>query len=610
MFRIRFDKYRKALLCAGLISGCNSLASAQSTGTSLAKSGRWQGFSSLIEQNPNPGSDQVSPTPTTPQPTGPWLLVSEPPRGDALADLALPQVPDPLAPKPQAPGTISSSPLPNIGEPQRPDTQTQLPAKKVETILPQFQIPDRDPVRTDCLAREVPFDSSDFLAAPICPLPADPYVESLIYRGKYPVPVQRPWIELGRPLYTPGLYPPAGTFFGETNLSAPHFHVYGDMRTGVGVHQNGQGLAERSLAKRLNLDMDLKLTSTERFHAFIGPLDRANDVTRLDFSDSDNIEYVNRMDLRLDTLFFEGDLGAIIGGREGTYAPFDLPFTVGLIPLVYQNGIWMEDALLGAAFAIPARNSPLLQWPNYEASFFALTDQVTTDAFRGDNNAAEVFGTAWFIDAYDGYIEADYAFVHDDVGGHRSYHNASIAFTRRYLSRLSNSVRYITNFDQALPRDQRTADGYLFLIENSLISSQPNTFVPYANLFYGSGRPQSVARAAASGGVLRNTGINFESDNLTNYPTLDPTGNNTYGAAFGVNMLGSNFSHQLVLEMAALAATGSPQFRSAPGDQYAFGVRYQKPLSYRWIFRADSMYGWLRESDDLFGNRIEFRWKF
>ena len=479
-----------------------------------------------------------------------------------------------------------------------------------KSTLPSFFVPPPQPVQLDCYGQAVPYSGDAFFAPPISSCPADPTAEALIYRGKTPVQTQRPWVELGRPLYTGGIYPPANSFFfGETNLLQPHFYVYGDYRTGVGVNENQQGSA-RSWAQRLNLDMDWQFTATERLHAFMGPLDRTNDFTRLDFSDSQNIEFVNRTDLRLDTLFFEGDAGAIIGGREGTYSPFDLPFSFGLMPLVYQNGIWMEDAAIGAAFTIPTQHSTLLDWPNYEMSFFALTDQVTTDAFAGDNNAAEIFGSAWFIEAYDGYIEADYAFVHDDAGQHRSYHNASISFTRRYLSRLSNSVRFITNFDQALPSDQRTADGYLFLLENSLITANANYFVPYANFFYGSGKPQSVARAAGSGGILRNTGINFETDALTGYPTLDATANNTYGAAFGLNMLGNNFSHQLVLELAALAGTGSQQFRSAPGDQYAAGVRYQKPLSYRWIFRADSMYGWLRDSEDIYGNRIEFRWKF
>ena len=92
-----------------------------------------------------------------------------------------------------------------------------------------------------------------------------------------------------------------------------------------------------------------------------------------------------------------------------------------------------------------------------DATFFWASDQINTDAFIGDNNAAEFFGSAWFIEAYDGFIEADYAFVHDDVGGHRSYHNMSLAYTRRYFMRVSNSIRYITNFGQSLPT---IGDGY------------------------------------------------------------------------------------------------------------------------------------------------------
>ena len=455
--------------------------------------------------------------------------------------------------------------------------------------------------------RSVPYAPECFLPTPLSPVPYDPCMELATYRSKYAVPTQRPWVEFWRPLYVPGTYPPASDLFGKTNLLFPHFYVYGDYRTAVGVHRDQTGDA-RSWAHRLNLDMDLQLTATERIHGFMGPLDKNNQFTRLDFSDEARFETVT--DVKFDTLFFEGDVGAITGGLAGVDSQFDLPFTFGLVPLLYQNGIWMEDAVLGAAVAVPARNSPGLSWSNFDATFFAATDQVTSDAFAGSNSAAEVLGTAWFIDAYEGYIELDYAYVHDDVGLDRSYNNFAVAFTRRYFARLSNSVRLISNFGQDLPGGQRTADGYLILVENSLISSTPNVLVPYCNLFYGSGRPQSVARAAGSGGILRNTGINFESDALTGYPTLDPTGANTYGAALGVNVLGPNFRDQLVIEAAALGSYGSESLRRVPGDQYATGVRYQRPLSHRWILRMDSMIGFLRNAEDIFGSRVELRWKF
>ncbi len=545
----------------------------------------WTGFPSLLGNGKShtPLEDIAIPGFTNQLPTVPWPTAG-------------------LASKPPI-----SSPSNSFSE-VTPQPITGAGAAQPATT-PSFFFPPPEVTQTDCYGRPAAYNVDDFLATPINPIPTDPHSESLIYRGKFPVPVQRPWVEWWRPLYTGGIYPPAKTWLGETNLLMPHFMVYGDFRTGAGVHQVENG-PSRSLATRLNLDLDLQLTATERFHAFVGPLDRAGDLSRIDFSDSQNIEFVDRTDLRLDTAYFEGDVGAILGGLQGVDSPFDLPFTVGLVPLLYQNGIWMEDALIGGAFAIPAKNSSRLGWSNFDATFFAASDQVTSDAFKADNNAAQIFGSAWFIEAYEGYIEADYAFVHDRVGGDRSYNNASIAFTRRYLTYLSNSVRFISNSGQSLPSDQRTADGFLILLENSLISSRPNTFVPYANFFYGSGKPQSAARALGSGGILRNTGINFEFDGLTNYPTLNATANNSYGAAFGLNMLGNNFSQQLVLELAALGVTGSPQFRNVAGDQYAAGVRYQRPLSYRWIFRADSMYGWRRDDQDVAGSRIEFRWKF
>lgn len=455
--------------------------------------------------------------------------------------------------------------------------------------------------------RPVAFDPGSFLPTPMSTHPYNPSEELATYRQRYTVPVQRPWVEFWRPFYTTGTYPPANDLFGKTNLLFPHFYVYGDYRTGVGVNRNQAG-DTRSWAHRLNLDMDLGLTATERIHGFMGPLDKNNQFTRLDFTN--DAEVVTVTDVKFDTLYFEGDAGAIGGGLGGIDSPFDLPFTFGLVPLLYQNGIWMEDAVLGGAVAIPARHSNDLHWSNFDATFFAVGDQLTSDAFKGSNSAAEALGTAWFIDAYDGYIELDYAYVHDDVGQQRSYNNFAVAYTRRYLMHLSNSVRFLTNFGQDLPEAQRTADGYLIIVENSLISSAPNTFVPYCNCWYGSGRPQSVARAAGSGGILRNTGINFETDGLTGYPTLDPTAANTYGAALGLNMLGANFRDQLVLEGAALGSYGSSTFKRVAGDQYAIGVRYQRPLSHRWIFRTDSMVGFLRNAEDIYGNRVEFRWKF
>lgn len=454
----------------------------------------------------------------------------------------------------------------------------------------------------------VPYEPGDFCPDPINGEPLDPCKEIETYYGKLPVDVQRPWVEWWRPLYTGGMYDPSIPVFSDVNPLTPSFLVYGDYRTGVGVHRNN-GKDVRNWAHRLNLDMDLRLTGTERFHAFTGPLDHNGRFTRLDFSNND-VEFEEELDAQFDTAFFEGDLGAITGSIMGEDAPFDLPFTCGLVPLLYQNGVWMEDAIAGFAVGKPWQHSRALNWSNYEATFFAGFNQVTTPAFNNDNNAGSVFGSAWFIEAYNGYIEADYAYLNDLDGLNRDYHNAAIAYTRRYFGRISNSIRLIGNIGQDGPQVTRTADGGLILFENSLITAQPSNFVPYFNLFAGFGRPQSVARAGGAGGILRNTGINFETDGLTGYPTLDATGSNAYGGAVGVNLLSADFRKQWIVEFAAQDTYGDPAISAAAGPQYGIGTRWQKAINNRSLWRVDLMNAWLDNAPDIYGTRTEFRWKF
>lgn len=463
------------------------------------------------------------------------------------------------------------------------------------------------PQQIDAAMQPAAYDPGAFAPGPQIRSNTPPHAEIDVYRRKRPVPTQRPFFELWRPQYTGGIYPEPKLWLGEYNPMVPHLIGFGDIRTGVGINQ----LSDRdafSVASQLNLNIDLKLTATERIHAFMGPFDNGTQSSRLDFSDDFNV--ITHTDLTFDSLFFEGDVGAIVGGLNGHPSTFDLPFSFGLLPLFYQNGIWAADNVIGGAVALPARHSRLLKWSNFDASLFFALDQVNSDAFAGDNNAAEIFGSSWFIDAYDGHIEVNYAYVHDGRGEHRSYHNFGIGFTRRYFHRISNSIRFITNFNQSLNPEDRTADGHLLLFENSLISTQPNTFVPYLNLFYGQGRTQSLARAAAAGGVLVNTGINFASDALTDYPTLDATGVNTAGGALGFNLLGDDFSKQLVVEAAAVGALGQARFRNAAGNQLGVGIRYQQALNNFTIFRTDHMYGFLQNDNDITGSRVELRWKF
>jgi hypothetical protein len=527
------------------------------------------------------------------------LAQNKPPAGDDLLSDSPPAAKSPATP----PAAPASTPPKPADAPHPPASPADAKPGGASIPLPHAH-PEMSPG-----TKLVPHDRSVFGPDPAyADKPYDPQAQLDIYGAKHLVPTQRPLLELGRELYQYGPFTPSPTLLGETNPLHPQLLVFGDYRTAVAYNDNGAA-EQATWAHRLNLDVDLRFTATERVHAFFRPLDKGNQFTRLDFG-GENHEFEEELDANLDALFFEGDLGNIFGGFAGTDAKFDLPITGGLIPLLFQNGVWLEDAFTGLAFSIPARNSAALDWSNFDITFFAGLDKVTTGAMPGEEGRAHIYGLTAFIEALQGYWEVGYAYTYDSQNLGLDYHNFSIAYTRRYFNWLSNSVRLVTASGQDPDSGKQTADGLILLIENSLITSKPSTFVPYFNFFAGFDRPQSVARDAGAGGILKNTGINFETDGLTGFPKLDDTGFNTWGGAVGVNLLGDSLDQQLVVEFAMVQAERDAADRTAPGDQYGFGVRYQRPITNAIILRVDAMYGIRQEAEDLSGVRLEFRYKF
>lgn len=441
------------------------------------------------------------------------------------------------------------------------------------------------------------------------PYDAEQQIE--IYGGKTAIDAPRPAIELGRPIYVEGPFKKGINLIGEKNLLFPAFNISGDWRTAVAFNDNGAKEVGQ-IATRLNLELDMKLTATERLHAFLRPIDQGGKFTRYEFFGNDHDHGEVFHDLNLETMFFEGDLGAIYAGLTDKYNGVDLPVSFGLMPVLFQNGVWAEDAFIGGAFAIPAKNSPKLDISNMDVTFFGGVDKVTTPAIKdGQGNLADhgvnVYGIAAFVETMEGYWEAGFGRIDgegnfDDL----SYNSATIAFTKRY-GRLSNSLRAIWTFGQDAENRQQTADGTVLLMENSWVTSLPETLVPYFNFWIGFDRPQPLVDDS---GVLKNTGINFETDALTGFPKLDDTANNTYGGAIGLQYL-FNLDQQIVVEAATVQPFGGNEAATnAGGSQYALGVRYQLPIAKAWIVRADAMYGWLENSADIAGARLELRRKF
>jgi hypothetical protein len=429
-----------------------------------------------------------------------------------------------------------------------------------------------------------------------------------IYGAKSVVEPPRPPVELGRQQYTSGLYDESSTLLGKLNPLLPGLAVYGDWRTAVAYNgNNGKDIAQ--IATRLNIDIDLKITGTERIHAFFTPIQDDNvKFTRFEFGGGDGDEQFNdELDPEPQTLFFEGDFGSLYSGFSGKEASFDLPFTAGLYPLFLQNGIWANDAILGGAVTLPAKNSAALGLANFDITFFAAFDNVDNAgniAVNEDDNP--LYGVTAFVDAFDGFVETGYGLIQgrNELDGLLT-HFLTVAYTRRYYNTLSNSTRLFANVAN-VSEDQN--DGFAIISENSLISGLPSTLVPYANFFVGVGNPQPLVDGN-NAGILKNVGINFETDALTGYPKLDDTGSNAFGGAMGLQYL-FNLDQQIVFEVAMVQPFEDDGI-GAQDAQFGFGVRYQIPINRAWLFRADATYQTLESIDeDNFGMRAEIRRKF
>lgn len=473
--------------------------------------------------------------------------------------------------------------------------------------------PAAEPPRMSGEARQVEHDRDAFGPDPdYGDAPYEVEAQLDIYGGKRASVAPRPLLELGRRIYEDGPLRRAGAEPSDSlNPFIGQFAVYGDIRLAGAYTDFGPAGDLGQVALRANLEIDWKLTATERVHAFIRPFERDDGATttrcHLSGTLSDD-ECETAVDGNLDALFFEGDLGAIVSALGGEYTSWDLPFAFGRMPLLMQNGVWVEDVFDGAAFSLAARNSRALDISNYDLTFFAGFDRVTTGALPGSDDA-RIVGVTAFIDANSGYWEVGYGYtdtgrVDDDL----SYSNVTAAFTRRYFDRFSNSIRVLYNFGQDAPTAARTADGLLVLLETSLITRRPLTLVPYLNLFYGVRSPQSLARAGDAGGVLKTTGLAFESDGMTGFPTLDASARDTWGGALGLQYL-FDLDRQIVAELATVRPHGDRALVS--GTQYGFALRFQQTLSKAWIFRADALVTETRgAASDPRGVRVELRRKF
>jgi len=397
---------------------------------------------------------------------------------------------------------------------------------------------------------------------------------------------------LGTGTLSPGLELPTGAVWH------PSLLVFGNFRTALQTFDGGDGVERTSeWANRLDLFAQLRLSATERLILGLRPLDQDGRFSGYHFEPEQNDGWQNEFNLDVDRLFFEGDFGEIFPGLDDNdRIALDIGFSVGRQPLLFQEGILINDTLDSAGIV---RNSIRIPGgSNLRMTFLYGWDEIHRDNNLEDDSAS-LFAIFSELDVPVSTVAVDLIYVDGD---HPGWFGGVSAVQR--IGHYNTSFRAL--FSEAENADNGFAsDGYLLFGEVSWVPHYTHDNV-YINGFWGIDRYSSAARGPATGGPLGRTGILFAAVGMGRYgAALGNRADDSFGGAIGYQMFLDGGLKQWIFEAGFREET-----EGVEQGAYAIGARYQQAFGQHVVARFDGFIGEQNEGGSNNGLRAELLYKF
>ena len=383
----------------------------------------------------------------------------------------------------------------------------------------------------------------------------------------------------------------------------PRLWSYLINRTTVQTFDNGAPgrLRDTEIANRMDLYANLQLTGTEKILLGLRPFDNnlPSRFTRYTF-DGSNEDFNNELNLDIETLFFEGDIGSLLPklDRAGI-KPIDFGFTVGRQPFTFQEGIILNDTVDAVGFV---RNN--LVFPN--TSNLRISGLWAWDRLdRNDRNRGtdpNMYGLFVFADAHVSSYNLDMIYVDDNAtDGDAFYIGASAIQRIRALGGISSAFR----INNSIALDEEIGGNVIG--DGSLLSAEFSTIVPgsddiaYINPFISIGNFTQAGREQILGGPLASLGILFASPNLSTYGAeVSPFTDDVVGFATGYQAFWDDHRRNLILEIA-----GRHYYDGQGFDQLGIGFQLQQAIGQHIQAQLEGFYTFNGERDDGVGARAE-----
>ncbi len=344
----------------------------------------------------------------------------------------------------------------------------------------------------------------------------------------------------------------------------PQFVGYGSYQLfGFALEQDKR--RQDVVGHQLLVDLDLRLTGTERFHMQFRPLGRRNaGGSFYQFSEPEG--YVNNMTAEPDRYWFEGELHSMLGAYVDPFSALDYQIVVGKFPLELHNFMLISDDILGVAINKNTIYAGELSNLNIQ-TFWAFND---VDRFVASDS--RLYGVHVSADHRRTFYEATYAFVEHDTNSSRDAHYTALSRTSHY-GPMTVALRALLKFGDR----GGIGDGQLYVAESNWVrvfDDQPlgiEHAVFYCNAFLATDGWSPI-----SGGNLNRLRASFEVNPLIQIAAGRPR--ETWGVAVGAQLFRCHEDESFLPEIA---------FES-PDDEavWGFGLRYLRKTGPRTYFEA------------------------
>jgi hypothetical protein len=372
----------------------------------------------------------------------------------------------------------------------------------------------------------------------------------------------------------------------------PALWVFGTYRTAVQTF-NGGSETTGEWANRFDLFSHLRLSGTEHAVLSLRPVDQQSLFTGYYWEPEGNPEgWQSEFNVELGNMFFEGEIGQLIPAL-GT----DIAFSIGKQPLVFQEGMLINDVLYGVGIAKNSLHPFGLS--NLMVSLLYGWDQINRET--GEDNSAQLVSLFTEADASYGTVNANLIYLMaDDATGDGLYAG---------LSSIQRLGRFNTAFyaNASITLGDETANngqGFLFFSELSFSPYARPDDIAYFNSFWAIDQFSSAARQTP--GPLGRAGILFEPAGLGRYGAalagldLSPKARDLFGAVLGYQTFLGSKRRQLTLELGGRKDTNDIQQGAV-----AIGMRYQQAFGQRFVLRLDAFSTQHEERDAAYGGRME-----